>query len=330
MRSLLYSLLLVAATLPVLVYGQGKVYSPLVNIPGNGANGFEEYISFLYGASISVAALLAVVKIIIAGAKYMMSDVITNKGEALSDIQGAILGLLLILGAVIILEFINPQLIKRDIKFEPIADAAKINPRNSVAPLTDQAANDAAARAGAAGAVQGGCNVLTESDQGDRILRVLDMSGCVGDTSSYLAYFQQECSKDGGTPAVAPIVGKAAACSVPKPGVVKSNYGTETQKKDVTTITLTRADAAYQASEFKTACEEEKYGEYSIRNGPTGTFANATVTCKIPAIITYPVNASGFTDFDLFTADCTAHKGVFTKANYFWRLFGYTNICVIK
>ncbi len=131
MRSLLYSLLLVATSLPILVYGQGKVYSPLVNIPGNGANGFEEYISFLYGASISVAALLAVVKIIIAGAKYMMSDVIPAKGEALSDIQGAILGLLLILGAVIILEFINPQLIKRDIKFEPIAKRADINARNS-------------------------------------------------------------------------------------------------------------------------------------------------------------------------------------------------------
>ena len=120
----------------------GKVYSPLVNIPGNGANGFEQYISFLYGASISIAALLAVVKIIIAGAKYMLSDVITNKGEAIKDIQGAILGLLLILGAVIILEFINPQLIKGNIQFQTIPDSPKINARQSALEASKQQATD--------------------------------------------------------------------------------------------------------------------------------------------------------------------------------------------
>lgn len=195
MRSLLYSLLLVATSLPILVYGQGKVYSPLVNIPGNGANGFEEYISFLYGASISIAALLAVVKIIIAGAKYMLSDIVTNKGEALSDIQGAILGLLLILGAVIILEFINPQLIKREIKFQTIAPPPTINARNSAVAVAEQ-------RAAALLAGLDPCAQPTQSlnQAGTSNLTTINVSNC-GDIENkrrVLNEFAADCATQGG------------------------------------------------------------------------------------------------------------------------------------
>ncbi len=60
--------------------------------------------------SISVAGMIAVIKIIIAGVKYMLSDVITSKEEAKKDIKGALLGLILIMSAVLILQVINPQL----------------------------------------------------------------------------------------------------------------------------------------------------------------------------------------------------------------------------
>lgn len=40
----------------------------------------------------------------------MLSDVVSSKQEAKSDIQGALLGLLIIIAAVLILEVINPQL----------------------------------------------------------------------------------------------------------------------------------------------------------------------------------------------------------------------------
>jgi hypothetical protein len=119
MKLAFYSLGTLILIAPVFVFAQGKVYSPLVNIPsqGNQQMSFEAYINFLYGMSISIAALLAVVKIVIAGAKYMLSDVISKKGEAISDIQGAILGLLLIISAVVILELINPNLTARAITF---------------------------------------------------------------------------------------------------------------------------------------------------------------------------------------------------------------------
>jgi len=84
----------------------------LVGIPGIGSptGDFDGYINAIYAMFISIAALLAVVKIVIAGVKYMFSDIVTQKSEAKKDIQGAIFGLVLILGAVLILTVINPDL----------------------------------------------------------------------------------------------------------------------------------------------------------------------------------------------------------------------------
>ena len=101
-------LLLVITILYVPLVADAQRY--LVDLPIDTKGSFDEYINLLYKMSISIAALLAVVKIIIAGAKYMLSDVINTKGDAKKDIQGALLGLLLIMGAVIILNTINPAL----------------------------------------------------------------------------------------------------------------------------------------------------------------------------------------------------------------------------
>ncbi len=97
--------------LPILTQAQG--YSPLVGIPGvdPNVNDFDTYINTLYALSISIAALLAVIKIVIAGVKWMMTDVVTSKSEAKKDIQGALLGLLIVLGAVLIITVINPDIL---------------------------------------------------------------------------------------------------------------------------------------------------------------------------------------------------------------------------
>jgi len=95
-------------------------YTPLVGgIPGindavrrDGSMG--EYINALYITAISIAAFLAVIKIIFAGVQYMLSDIVTSKEKAKKDIQGALLGLLIVLGAVVILNTINPSLTNLD------------------------------------------------------------------------------------------------------------------------------------------------------------------------------------------------------------------------
>lgn len=75
----------------------------------------EGYINALYRIAISIAAILVVIKIILAGVKYLFSDVITNKEAAKKDIRSALLGLIIILGAVTILQTINPQIINMDV-----------------------------------------------------------------------------------------------------------------------------------------------------------------------------------------------------------------------
>ncbi|MEN9922028.1 MAG: hypothetical protein RL097_304 [Candidatus Parcubacteria bacterium] len=119
--------------LPFIAFGQG-VYSPLVGVPGIDADAnFNDYINGLYVFSISIAALLAVIKIIIAGVKWMMTDVVTSKGEAKKDIQGALLGLLIIVGAVLFLTVINPDLVKVNLVLPP-AGTLKLDGMTSAAP----------------------------------------------------------------------------------------------------------------------------------------------------------------------------------------------------
>ncbi len=99
----------------------------LVGIPGlTGALNFNNYINALYALAISVAAIFAVIKMIIAGMKYMLSDVVTSKQDAISDIKGSLFGLAIVLFAYVILFFINPNLV--DI-------AVDIQPANPVQPM---------------------------------------------------------------------------------------------------------------------------------------------------------------------------------------------------
>jgi len=97
---------------PLLTFAQDGPSKFLIGIPGISGEdfNFNGYINAIYALFISIAALLAVVKIIVAGVKYMFSDIITQKSEAKKDIRGALLGLVVILGAVLILNLINPNL----------------------------------------------------------------------------------------------------------------------------------------------------------------------------------------------------------------------------
>ena len=109
-----YLLIITVASLPLEVFAERIEYSnPLVPLPGynGGVGGFDEFVNLIYGLSISIAALLAVVKIVIAGVKWMLSDVVTDKTDAKKDIQGALVGLIIIISAVLIFYTINPSIV---------------------------------------------------------------------------------------------------------------------------------------------------------------------------------------------------------------------------
>lgn len=114
-------------------------YQPIVGIPGVDSNALstEGYVTALYKLAITVACLLALYKIIFGGVKWALSDVITTKGEAIKDIKGALLGLLIVLSAVLILNTINPNLTQLNIFGEgaPSIDAIENEEYNEDIPF---------------------------------------------------------------------------------------------------------------------------------------------------------------------------------------------------
>ena len=120
MNGKLLSLLIITiAFLPLLVGAQTgddatTPFQFLVGIPGIEGDptqgGFGDYVNALYMAAIGIAGLLAVIKLIVAGTKYMLSDIVTDKQSAKNDIKWSLVGLLVVLGAVVILTTINTDL----------------------------------------------------------------------------------------------------------------------------------------------------------------------------------------------------------------------------
>ena len=117
-RQLVVVLAFVVVLLPSVTWAQG--FTNLVNIPGlEGEEGLREYLAAFFYLSIGIAALLAVVKLVIAGARYMLSDVANQKEAAKADIRGAVIGLLIILATYILLNTINTQILETDIALQP-------------------------------------------------------------------------------------------------------------------------------------------------------------------------------------------------------------------
>lgn len=101
--------------IPTFALAQLPEYEPLVTLPGltgeDAPQSFSGFVNAAYALSISLAALLAVVKIIIAGVKWMMTDKVGSISEAKSDIQSALFGLIVIICAVLIINIINPEIL---------------------------------------------------------------------------------------------------------------------------------------------------------------------------------------------------------------------------
>lgn len=118
-------------------------FVPLTAIPGvTPGAGVAGYINALFLIIIGLGGMFAVIKIAIAGVKYMLSDVVTDKSEAKKDITGALLGLLILLAGTVVLLTIYPGLtnidVLRNAEFE--ADGAMAgfhkNPQGEVVPDT--------------------------------------------------------------------------------------------------------------------------------------------------------------------------------------------------
>jgi len=72
---------------------------------------FGNYLDLMVTIFIGIAAVLAMVMIVVGGLEYMTSELVSAKADGKEKIRNAVLGLLLALGAFLILKTINPDLV---------------------------------------------------------------------------------------------------------------------------------------------------------------------------------------------------------------------------
>ena len=97
-------------------------YTPLVKLPGvpetidtqksdTNPCPFGNYLNILIKLFLGICGVLAVIMIVMGGIEYMTSELISSKEAGKESIRNALLGLLLALGAYLILNTINPDLL---------------------------------------------------------------------------------------------------------------------------------------------------------------------------------------------------------------------------
>jgi len=95
---------------------QAAGYEIQVAIPGTPATagaemGLISYVQQIYIFALSLVGVAALVSLVIAGFRYMLSDTIDSKDAAKKMIWSALSGLILALAAYLILHTINPDLV---------------------------------------------------------------------------------------------------------------------------------------------------------------------------------------------------------------------------
>lgn len=100
-----------------MAFAQQNGYVPLAGIPGvtQGETCLVSYLNALFLLTISVGAMIAVIKIAIAGITYMLSEVVTQKQSARNDITGALLGLVILFATWVVLYEIYPGLVSLNV-----------------------------------------------------------------------------------------------------------------------------------------------------------------------------------------------------------------------
>jgi len=93
--------------------------------------GLSVFLNKLFLGAMSLGAVLAVLRLAWAGFQYMASDLWANKQHAKDIIQETLLGLFILLGISLILNQINPDILKLNVnitKLPPTAPAAPTTP----------------------------------------------------------------------------------------------------------------------------------------------------------------------------------------------------------
>jgi hypothetical protein len=117
MRLILILVVFSVSAWPVLAGAEETIrtFQQLPFLAGADLTTTEGYINALYQLAIAAAVIIVVLRLMLAGAKLMLSESVSGRAKAKETITSALLGLAIILGAVTILNTINPNLTRTDI-----------------------------------------------------------------------------------------------------------------------------------------------------------------------------------------------------------------------
>jgi len=136
--SLLPAITIIGASLIALIAKAEdyKLLAPIKDVTSVGGEQiFANYLSSLIPFILAAAAMLAAVQIIVGGIEYALSEAITDKSDAKDRMMSAITGLALALVSFLILNTINPELVKLQLPLASIdAPSASEEQQNNDSP----------------------------------------------------------------------------------------------------------------------------------------------------------------------------------------------------
>lgn len=127
------------------VFASNHEYTVLAPLPGTtncadnrlGADcktTLQKYLPGVFKLAIGLSAVFAVLMIVLGGLQYMSTDAVQGKSEGKERIKNAIYGLVLVIGAWLILNTINPGLLNFNLNIEKIQTSAPAG--GTLAPVT--------------------------------------------------------------------------------------------------------------------------------------------------------------------------------------------------
>jgi hypothetical protein len=152
----------------------------------------SDYLNGVFTLMITGAALLAVAVIAFQGLKYMASDVIGKKAEALAGLRGAFLGLIILILSYVILHVINPNILNFDLVNTDL---------NSLGRASTPAAGTASRAAGAeiGRAIVEGAPALVNNSSAGADLFVIPQGVTAATETSRIAEISAHCQTNGKT-----------------------------------------------------------------------------------------------------------------------------------
>lgn len=96
------------------IAAQAQEFVPLSGLPAlqeSNDPDLPDILNTIYVVAVAVGAIVAVIKIAIAGTKYVLSEIVTDKSDAKKDINSALLGLIIILATYVVLHTIYPGIV---------------------------------------------------------------------------------------------------------------------------------------------------------------------------------------------------------------------------